>query len=69
MILVGKHHKPLAEARFDAAFEQGASAPCTRAERKDNGLKPHSYLVLLVFRYRFCFQLKSFRIVKQLCTT
>jgi hypothetical protein len=61
MILVGKHHKPLAEARFNAAFEQGYSAPCTRTERKDIGLKPHYYLVLVVFRRSFCFQLKSFK--------
>jgi hypothetical protein len=38
MILVGKHYKPLAEARFDAAFEtMGFSPPCTRSERNTMG--------------------------------
>jgi hypothetical protein len=27
MILVGKHHKPVAEARFDAAFETRGFSP------------------------------------------
>ncbi len=61
MILVRKHLKPLAEARFGAAFETRGFSSLHPLREKYNRLKPHCYLILVIFQYSFRFQLKSFR--------
>jgi hypothetical protein len=58
MILVGKHHKPLAEARFGAAFETRGFNPLHPLREKYNGLKPHCYLILGDIPIQFSFPIE-----------